>query len=63
MDINAMKSTNLDSGKDDRKEIIIDYKRMNLYKDKSILLINDIGRDQNLDEGMREMKKLFERYS
>jgi hypothetical protein len=53
MDINAMRSTKIELDKVDKKQMIIDYKRMNLYKDKSILLINDIGRDQNLDEGMK----------
>ncbi len=45
-----MKTTKIDLNKDDiTKKMVIDYKRMNHYKDKSILLINDIGRDQNLD--------------
>ena len=52
VNLNAMKTTKIELNKDDKtknKKMVIDYKRMNHYKDKSILLINDIGRDQNLD--------------
>jgi hypothetical protein len=41
---------------EDTKQMVIDYKRMSNYKDKSILLINDIGGEQNIDESMKEMR-------
>jgi len=41
---------------------LIDYKKMNSYKDKSILLVSDIAREQTKDKNLEEMITLFKKY-
>jgi len=44
------------------KEFLIDYKKLNSYKDKLILLVRHIAREQTKDDNLEGMIKLFKKY-
>lgn len=56
-----MRMTKIHDDKD--KNIEIEYKKMSNYKDKSILLVKDIGREEHLEESMKALMELFEKYN